>query len=421
MRAILFSMVLCCLAQHASAQCYPTITSLSTTTFCQGDSVSLVGSLGDTYQWYLNGNAISGATNDTFVANAAGSYTVIIDSLGCIDTSAAEVVTVNTVPAQPGQISGPSIACIFSTSTYTIAPVPGAISYYWYCSGGSLTGTTTSAQFQGTTISTNIFVTAINSCGNSLTSQPFPVTGGTPPTNTGLNLSGTGPLCPGDTKYMSTIVVHPGDIFTFYQNGNIVQSGSSQGYGATSSGSYYFIVTNLAGCSSQSNTVTVNFSAGPTTPVIIQLGQTLGTSQPYSSYTWYLNGNFVGTGPYCYPTQDGNYTVVVGNSVPCYAESAQYNVSYTNVEYVANEKSFSIYPNPNNGTFTLSANIPTEDRSATISIMDITGKVLLAKNIDVANGTIEEQLLLDGSLAAGLYFVKLSSADFNKVTSFVKQ
>src|SRR5206468_4851413 len=81
----------------------PTITAGSATTFCQGGSVTLSSSSASGNQWFLNGAAISGATNATYSANASGSYTVQVTSSGCPSTmSAATNVTVNPIPAAPG-------------------------------------------------------------------------------------------------------------------------------------------------------------------------------------------------------------------------------------------------------------------------------------------------------------------------------
>jgi hypothetical protein len=64
-------------------------------------SVSTAGSSGLTYQWYLNGTSIAGATGSTYsLANAgatdAGSYTVEISNGVATSTSSAATVTVNT-------------------------------------------------------------------------------------------------------------------------------------------------------------------------------------------------------------------------------------------------------------------------------------------------------------------------------------
>jgi uncharacterized repeat protein (TIGR01451 family) len=77
----------------------PTITPGGPTTFFAGQSVTLTSSSASGNQWSLNGNPIGGATNTTYVATAAGSYTVTVTGSGCSSAqSAATVVTVN--PAQ---------------------------------------------------------------------------------------------------------------------------------------------------------------------------------------------------------------------------------------------------------------------------------------------------------------------------------
>src|SRR4051812_32783492 len=111
MKDILFTFLLFITGGYVSAQCTPIITPSGNTTFCDGDAVTLNGSLGDTYQWYLNGNIITGAQSSSYVATVAGSYTVEVDSVGCVATSLPVIVTVNTVPAQPGPITGNTTIC----------------------------------------------------------------------------------------------------------------------------------------------------------------------------------------------------------------------------------------------------------------------------------------------------------------------
>src|SRR5205085_11266962 len=80
----------------------PTITPGGPTTFCAGGNVGLTSSSASGNQWFLNGNPIGGATNQTFNATAAGSYTLTTTAIGCTSAqSAATVVTVNPIPATP--------------------------------------------------------------------------------------------------------------------------------------------------------------------------------------------------------------------------------------------------------------------------------------------------------------------------------
>ncbi|MFM9060053.1 MAG: beta strand repeat-containing protein, partial [Bacteroidota bacterium] len=74
------------------------ITAAGNTTFCQGGSVVLNANTGTglTYQWSLNGSSISGATNASYTANAAGSYIVtVFNAATCSTISSATNVTVN--------------------------------------------------------------------------------------------------------------------------------------------------------------------------------------------------------------------------------------------------------------------------------------------------------------------------------------
>ncbi|TGE25944.1 T9SS type A sorting domain-containing protein [Hymenobacter aquaticus] len=93
-----------CAASSASTQVTiqatptATLTAGGPTTFCQGGSVVLTApaGTGNTYQFLLNGNPISGATAATYTASASGSYSVVVtNGGGCTATSAATTVTVN--------------------------------------------------------------------------------------------------------------------------------------------------------------------------------------------------------------------------------------------------------------------------------------------------------------------------------------
>lgn len=65
----------------------PTITVASS-------GVDLTSSPANSYQWYLNGNAISGATSQTYTVKDKGNYTVkVTDANGCVNTSDPVVIT----------------------------------------------------------------------------------------------------------------------------------------------------------------------------------------------------------------------------------------------------------------------------------------------------------------------------------------
>ena len=106
----------------------PTATPGGATTFCAGGSVTLTSSSASGNQWLLNGNPIGGATNQTYVATAAGSYTVTTtDGNGCTSApSAAVVVTVNPLPATPTITpGGPTTFCAGGSVTLTSSAASG--------------------------------------------------------------------------------------------------------------------------------------------------------------------------------------------------------------------------------------------------------------------------------------------------------
>jgi hypothetical protein len=97
----------------------PTITASGAATFCTGGSVRLSAPAGaSSYQWKLNGSAISGGatTKDTTIT-AAGNYTVTVTNAnGCASTSAATMVTVKALPAA-AIITGATSVCSGNSTT----------------------------------------------------------------------------------------------------------------------------------------------------------------------------------------------------------------------------------------------------------------------------------------------------------------
>jgi hypothetical protein len=115
----------------------PTISGASS--FCTGGSTTLTSSSATGNQWFLNGNPIGGATNQTLVANAAGSYTVTASAGGCTSApSVAKVVTVN--PNPNATITAP--ATVFPGSTGNPASVANAgagATYAWTATNATIT------------------------------------------------------------------------------------------------------------------------------------------------------------------------------------------------------------------------------------------------------------------------------------------
>lgn len=78
-----------------------TITTQSSTTFCEGNSVTLNASKGAgyTYEWYNNNSLINNASSNSYTSSISGNYTVKIIDGSCNTTSSNTNVIVNPNPA----------------------------------------------------------------------------------------------------------------------------------------------------------------------------------------------------------------------------------------------------------------------------------------------------------------------------------
>ena len=207
----------------------PTITPGGPTTFCAGGSVTLTSSAASGNQWFLNGNPIGGATNTTYPATAAGSYTVkTTDVNSC--TSAASAATVVTVNPNPNAtITAP--ASVVKNSTGNVASVANAgagATYVWGITNGTITAGTGTASITFTagavgTLTLNVTVTTSANCSDaksanvnvvlptvtvtSVSPNFGTVTGGTNVTVNGTNFAAGATVTFGGTAATNVVVV----------------------------------------------------------------------------------------------------------------------------------------------------------------------------------------------------------------------
>ena len=172
--------------------------SASSIVICDGDPSNLPLSstiVGTTFTWTSavitgtvmgNGSCSSGCTStiSDLLSNIGTVHGVVQYSIvptapgGCVGATFTATVTVGAAPAAP-VISGPSVVCGFSTTTYSCPLVPEATSYIWTVPTG-VTGMTITGG-QGTnaitvsitagTVTGFVTCTAHNNCGNSPTTS----------------------------------------------------------------------------------------------------------------------------------------------------------------------------------------------------------------------------------------------------------
>lgn len=221
----------------------------------------------------------------------------------------------------------------------------------------------------------------------------------------------------------------PSDVVTL---GNTALNGVT--YSWTPSGSTSEISTSDAG----TFVVTATSSCGSFSDTAVVVNKPLPTAS-FTSSTVGLAAIFTNTSTngtsYLWDFGDGNSSTEM-NPTHVYSSAATYSVTLTvtndcgtdtfgpipasvlNVSIEENElASVSLFPNPTNGSFTVTMNNMGADASV-ITVIDVTGKVVMVKNVPAG----ENQVTLDAtSFASGIYSVKIANGDFSKVIRLVRK
>jgi hypothetical protein len=311
----------------------PTITPGGPTTVCEGGDVTLTSSSASGNQWYLNGNSIGGATNQTYLANASGGYTVIDTASGCSSApSTATTVTVNPTPATPTITpGGPTTFCEGGDVTLTSSSASGN---QWYLNGNPIGGATNQAFIANASGGYTVIDTT-NGCSSAPSTATTVTVKGMPSAPT-ITPGGPTTFCEGGSVTLTSSGASDSGN-QWYLNGNPIGGAMNPAYIATAAGDYS--VTDTAnGCTSAPSTATtVTVNPIPGTPAITPAAATTfcpGGSVPLSSSSvsgnqWYLNGNPIGgaTNQTYDANAAGSYTVTVTASGCASAPSASTTVT----------------------------------------------------------------------------------------------
>ncbi|PLW91697.1 MAG: hypothetical protein C0592_14580 [Marinilabiliales bacterium] len=100
-------------------------------TICDNDSLYLYVSGGDSWQWYMNGSGIQGATDSIYVPATDGAYSVVLsNSYGCMISSNNIYVAFLPSPPYPNFYQNGNL--LFCTNT--------GYQYQWYLDGNPIAG-----------------------------------------------------------------------------------------------------------------------------------------------------------------------------------------------------------------------------------------------------------------------------------------
>jgi hypothetical protein len=358
----------------------PSIAASGTTTFCQGGSVDLTASGGSTYLWS------TGVTSPT-IGNltTAGTYSVTATNGNC-SASASATIVVNKLPVAVISASGPTVFCAGKSVNLTAS---GGSTYTW------ATGQT-GAVLSNITASATYTVTVTNATGcSAVASQivsvvPIPIPS--------IVATGATTFCEGGSV---NLTAYGGSTYT-WSNGATTPTTL-----ITAAGTYSVTVANGA-CTSTADKVistlptpSVNLSATPSNGSNgTATAAVTGGTPPYI-YDWSNNAtNYTLIG-----LSVGTYFVTVTDANGCTKEGSVNVPSITATSDITTLFPMSISPNPNDGYFLLSLDLPVE-QDVSVEIFNMVGKQV-AKRM-VRGKSISTTVNLT-HLAAGQYLVKINT------------
>jgi hypothetical protein len=349
--------------------------------------------------------------------------TIVMDSV---------YVTVISIPAAPGAITGNLSPCMYDTADYSIAAVTGATSYNWTVPAGAsiISGQSTTAisVLWGST-SGNVTVTAGNSCGNSSPSQitvtlsPLPEAPGaisgpsTVCTNTTVTYSipdVTGVTINWTVPADATIISGQGtDSITVewgVSSGNV--SVTTQNSCGTSYPSILYVVAETVAGAAQAITGPDTVCQGQagnqySIPVIPNATNYIWTLPPGASISQGQGTNVVQV-DFSGTALSGNLTAAGNNMCGTGTESSMYVdvIVCTGIDVNTLQSEIMIYPNPANDILTLS--IKGTEKQLRVRITDLIGHCLYDESLNNLPAAYIRQIDVS-SFSKGHYMIKLTN------------
>ncbi len=382
--------------------------SASNTNPVQGTTVDFTSSLSSTavspfsYQWYDNGAAVSGANSSTWNTSSLptgdnsvhlkvwdrSTHAISQNVSVTVDSPISFSVSSSVNPADTGQTVDFSTTISGGTSPYTYS----VVIYDGTSTSDSELTSGTSSSISYTFSSTGSYLvcyqvtddyghTAKASLTETVNTDPsVSISSSQNPTDAGKSITLTASVSGGTTPYS----------YQWYEDSNAVSGATSSTYSPgtySSSGTYnyYVKVTDSAGYSIDSNTITETVNSGPTVsassnvssadvgyPIEFTATPSGGTS-PYS-YSWTLSGNQVST------SQDFSYS---------FSTAGSYSMEVTVTDSVGETYSASV-------TVTINNN-PSVTVSSSQNPTDVGNSVTFTAASSGGTGTISYSWTINGA------------------------
>lgn len=381
-----------------------------------GITFSVPNQQGVTFNWSVPGGwTITSPSNTNSITVTAGNTTgdVTVTAQNNCGTTPSVQKNVTVVPSTlgtPGNITGNTSLCSNQSGWYSISPVSGATSYNWNVPNNWISSSVDSTAIQLTpptgSSSTQISVSAANTCGNS-TASTFNITLKQSPQISAVN--GPIQICQGNGAgtYYAAVEL---DVDSFQWN--IPSGWSFVGtdntptpiINITSSGT--LTVNGYNECGTVQFQLPIAVTDTPQPVAVIQ-GNGVSCTTSGSSYQWYFNGNLIPneTGQsIANVTSSGNYSVVVTDNNGCVGTSQSVNYNIISVGDISDNSIIEIYPNPINSGDFLQIRISAVVDEKMLQLCYLDGRVLSSQSAHAGLNQLSTK-----NLAQGVYLLRYDS------------
>lgn len=293
-------------------------------------------------QWYKDGVAIAGATNQDLFITSVGTYTAKVTSNGCQSISSNSIVVTggSFTPTPVISAGGTTTFCTGGSVTLSSDASSGN---QWYKNGTTISGATAQT-FNSTESGTYTVKATLNSC-ESAVSNAISVTVNAIPVTPAITAGTATTFCNGGSLTLTSNAANGNQ---WYKDGTVISNATATTLNVTSSGAYTVKIT-ISGCESAvSNSINVTVNPIPATPTITINGNQL-VSSVANGNQWYLNGVIVNgaTAQNYTPVNSGNYTVQVTVNGCSSAFSTAINFTVTSVPDIdVFGREIKVLPNP---------------------------------------------------------------------------